>query len=202
MTTLEIRVADQRIDETALPDFPLQPNGPVGRAFLNRNLDTFRSAARYVRNVPYGRNKDRSDYRLVLSEGRGTCSTKHALLAALAEEHAAPVHLVMGIYLMCEANTPGVGIALRHHGLEAVPEAHCYLVYEKWRIDLTQPDLPSSPISDFLHQEALVPADIGAHKVKVHRRFLEEWARKMGYDIDAVWTAREACIEALSNLTR
>lgn len=198
---MELPFANYEIDERALPDFPLRPDGPLGQAFLRCGLNGYRSAARYVRELPYGRNTDRGDYRLVLSEGRGTCSTKHALLVALAEEHAVPVHLFMGIYLMCEANTPGVEIALRRHGLDAIPEAHCYLVYEKRRIDLTWPEIPCSPISEFLHEEPLAPADIREHKVAVHRRYLEEWARQSGYSVDTVWTAREACIQALSNRT-
>lgn len=39
-----------------------------------------------VRAIPYGRNVDRSPTG-VLAEGRGTCSTKNALLLGLLEEH-------------------------------------------------------------------------------------------------------------------
>jgi hypothetical protein len=39
----------------------------------------------------YGRNADRADFRLVLSEGRGICSTKHALLAAVAFEQGSSI---------------------------------------------------------------------------------------------------------------
>jgi hypothetical protein len=45
----------------------------------------------------------------VHTEGRGTCSTKHALLAELATEQRLPVALVLGIYLMNERNTPSGG---------------------------------------------------------------------------------------------
>jgi hypothetical protein len=58
-----------------------------------------------VRSLPYGRNSDHSDWRLVLGEGRGTCSTKHALLADLARENRRHVALMLGIYEMDEDNT-------------------------------------------------------------------------------------------------
>ena len=39
-------------------------------------------------------------FRSVLSAGKGTCSTKHALLAAVASEQNIPVALTLGIYEM------------------------------------------------------------------------------------------------------
>lgn len=44
-----------------------------------------RDVVERVRAIPYGRNVDRSPAS-VLREGRGTCSTKHALLAELLED--------------------------------------------------------------------------------------------------------------------
>ena len=63
-------------------------------------------------------------------EGRGTCSTKHALLADLARENRRHVALVLGIYEMDEDNTQEIGTVLDRNGLPCVPEAHCYLVHE------------------------------------------------------------------------
>jgi len=56
----------------------------------------------------------------VHTEGRGTCTTKHALLAELATEQRLPVALVLGIYLMNERNTPSVGSVLARHGLTEI----------------------------------------------------------------------------------
>jgi hypothetical protein len=53
----------------------------------------------------------------VLCEGRDTCSTKHALLAKLSRENGRRVALILGIYEMDEANTPGVGAVLKPNGL-------------------------------------------------------------------------------------
>lgn len=93
---------------------------------------------------------DRSDWRLVLEERCGTCSAKHALLTELASENDRPVSLVLGIYEMDEINSPGVGPVLQRYGLRCVPEAHCRLVYEGTRVDLTHDVRMAQPIEDFL----------------------------------------------------
>lgn len=181
----------------SLPAVPLDAEGEFGAAFGEVGIRDYRSAARYVGDLPYGRNADRSDYRLVLPERRGTCSTKHALLAALAREHDAPVELRLGIYLMDGRNTPGIGPVLARHGLQHLPEAHCYLAHRGARVDLT--GAGSGVAKSFLHEETIEPDGIGAHKVRVHRTFLRAWAAERGLDPDLAWRAREECIAALSS---
>jgi hypothetical protein len=39
---------------------------------------------------------------------------------------------------MHEHNTPGVGEVLARYGLLSLPEAHCYLMYNGMRIDVTR----------------------------------------------------------------
>jgi len=51
----------------------------------------------------------------VLNERRGPCSTKHALLKALADEQGLPIRLMLGIYEMNARNTPGIGRVLEEH---------------------------------------------------------------------------------------
>lgn len=72
----------------ALPNVPLQFDGPVTAALIARGISDFRAAGRYLQALPYGRTANRADFGAVLREGRGTCSTKHALLATLAHEAA------------------------------------------------------------------------------------------------------------------
>jgi hypothetical protein len=106
-----------------LPDFALDASRPLGGRFAALGILDYRGVARHVRSLPYGRNSDRSDWGLVLIEGRGTCSTKHALLAELARENGRQVALVLGVYEMDKANTPGVGAVLRHDGFAASPRS-------------------------------------------------------------------------------
>lgn len=180
-----------------LPNFDLEPGAMIGAQFLFYGKRDYHAAARYVWRLPYGRNSERSNYGLVLAEGRGTCSTKHALLAALAREHDMPVELRLGIYEMDGNNTPGVGLVLKRYALDGVPEAHCYLVYRGARVDLTR-DEPTEPVAEFLHEESIEPEGIGAHNMDTHRAFMRKWALKRDLDFEQVWRIREECIVALS----
>ena len=183
-----------------LPEFPLDPRGASGSSFAARGLTRYRTAARYVRALPYGRTTDRSDHRLVLEEGRGTCSTKHALLAELAREHERPVDLMLGVYEMDGSNTPGVGEVLRRYGLERVPEAHCYLSFEGWRVDLTGLGPGSEVLPEILlHEERIEPGQIGEYKVRKHRNLVRAWAQGLSLDFERVWRAREDCIALLAD---
>lgn len=186
----------------ALPAVLLQPAGPVTAAFVATGITDFRSAARYVRDLAYGRNRDRADSLAVLREHCGTCSTKHALLARLADEQSLPLDLMIGIYEMNERNTPGVGAVLARHGLASVPEAHCYLRYARQRIDITRGVSGIDPIAGFMHEEIISPTQIGEYKTALHQHFIREWiARSATYGLanfDKIWQAREECIAALS----
>ena len=185
----------------ALPDRRLIRGGEVSAEFLAHRVDDYRAAAHYISQLPYGRNADRANFRLVLDEGRGTCSTKHALLAALALEQGLAVQLTLGIYEMHELNTPGVGAVLDKYGLAFVPEAHCYLTYDSIRIDVTRGSItPAEPIARFLHEETISPAQIGAYKVEMHKKFIREWNALEAHcrSWEEIWKIREECIAALS----
>jgi hypothetical protein len=88
----------------ALPGIPLRTAGPLSAEIIACGITDFQTAGRYLQALPYGRTADRADFRAVLREGKGTCSTKHALLAALAEEQNVPVVLTVGIYAMHDRN--------------------------------------------------------------------------------------------------
>jgi hypothetical protein len=186
----------------ALPNFSLQPVDGVTRLLLALGARDFHGAARYVHQLPYGRTSDRANFRLVLHESCGTCSTKHALLAQLAREQGMAIALTLGIYEMTENNTPGVGPILARYNLPFLPEAHCYLTYNGMRIDITRSGVePTEPITHFLYEEPITPEQIGAYKVALHRRFLQEWLARSEtarpYTVADLWRIREACIAAL-----
>ncbi len=185
----------------ALPEKQLAASGEASAQFLALGIDDYREAARFTNQLSYGRNADRANFRLVLPERRGTCSTKHALLAALAIEQRLPIHLTLGIYEMSERNTPGIGAVLSKHGLAFVPEAHCYLIYNGTRIDVTRDAvIAAEPIARFLHEETIAPEQIGDYKVAMHQAWMREWvAREMpNRNWEQVWKIREECIAALS----
>jgi hypothetical protein len=185
-----------------LPDFTLDATQPLGGRLASLGIHDYRGAARHVYLLPYGRNSDRSDWRLVLSEERGTCSTKHALLAELARENGWRVALVMGVYEMDEANTPGVGAVLKPNGLRSVPDAHCYLAYEGARVDLTRQEGEEGQIQRFLHEEEIDPCQIGEYKVEAHKTFVRRWTEERGLDPVQLWRVREECIAALEDTSQ
>ena len=114
-----------------LPNFEFNFDGNASRDFLSLGLSNFHAAVEYVWRLPYGRNSDRADFNLVLKEKRGTCSTKHALLAQTAFEQNFPVDLMLGIYEMNAENTNGIGAILDEAGVQSLPEAHCFLSFQK-----------------------------------------------------------------------
>ena len=183
-----------------LPDFALDAGRPLSAKLIARGLRSFHEAGRWVQGLPYGRTSDPPAYRLVLEERCGTCSTKHALLAAVARENRSPVHLMLGIYEMTGKNTPAVGPILERNGLSHLPEAHCYLRCGDVRIDLTfVPDSDREPIEELLAEREIPPSALG-EKPEWHREYLRGWLSRPGgprISLDAIWRIREECIAAL-----
>ena len=188
----------------ALPNVSLRRAGPLSAEIITLGITDFRAVGSYLQTLPYGRTANRADFNAVLCEGKGTCSTKHAFLAALAHEQGLPVVLTLGIYEMQERNTPGVGAVLSRYNLLFLPEAHCYLKYEGLRIDVTRAGVePNEPITQFLYEEAIVPEQIGDHKVTLHRRFMQQWIDNnaeivSGRSLVDLWRIREECVAALA----
>jgi len=187
----------------ALPLCRLKPSGMVSSAFLNLATSDLRAAGQRVCELPYGRNRNPDDPLAVLTEQRGTCSTKHALLRRLAIEQRIDLVLMLGIYEMNERNTPGVGAVLERYRLKALPEAHCYLRFGNKRIDVTRQRASDlEPISYFLHEEEIAPNQITLYKIDVHKTFLQHWmaeGRGEGeMTLASTWAIREECIAALS----
>jgi hypothetical protein len=186
-----------------LPNFRLVAGRKMTDKFLSRGLTDFHAALNYVWKLPYGRNSDRADFNLVLKEGRGTCSTKHAALAQLAAEQNQPIFLTMGIYEMNAANTAGIGEVLDEFGLKSLPEAHCYLTYTERRFDVTRfSNEKTKPIENFLYEERISPHQIGDYKVALHRKFFQDWMCGKNLDekfsFEDLWNVREKCIAALA----
>jgi len=187
-----------------LPPLPLNRGGVVTNAFLHIPMRDLRSAARFVCELPYGRNSHADDPLVVLVEHKGTCSTKHALIRRLAIEQGFDLLLILGIFGMTEGNTPGVGRVLQQYGLSTLPEAHCYLRSGPKRIDVTRPRTQeqNESIRHFWHEEEINPDQITHYKANVHKKFLGEWVTGndglSGRSLAEIWKIREECIASLS----
>jgi len=185
----------------ALDPVVLEPAGTVSAAFIRTGMLDYRAAARFVSHLPYGRNFLVSDPLGVMREGRGTCSTKHALLRRLAIEQDLEVLLMVGIYEMTAENTPGVGSVLERYRLASLPEAHCYLRYCGKRVDITRGSGSRRELKFFL-EEDIVPEQIGEYKAALHRRFMQRWMTESDVagrrNLEERWQIREECIAVLS----
>ena len=150
-----------------LPDFSINANNPVSSQFLDRGIHTFLQAANYVKHLPYRRNSAPFPLINVLTEQRGVCSTKHALLKTLACENGHhDIQLVMGIYKMNEWNTHGVGRVLNKYGLEYLPEGHTYLKLKGEIHDFTKSNANLRFAESLLEEIILQPARWANGKLK------------------------------------
>nr|WP_223845579.1 VOC family protein [Flavobacterium selenitireducens] len=179
----------------------LTSDGKFSKMATSLGLHDWNSVVEHVRKLPYGRNENRYEFGLVLSEGKGSCSSKHALLKSIANENRINVGLMLGIYKMNRVNTIGIGDTLEASGLEFIPEAHCYLVIDGHRFDFTDPQSDVGAIlPDILCEMPIEPDQVADYKIKIHKDFIRTWiaSEKIPLDFEAVWKLREKCISRLS----
>ena len=186
-----------------LPNCQLSDSGEISKAFILLGAETFIDACAYVKNLPYGRNKDKRDPYALFRDGHGTCSTKHALLKRLADENGLNgVELITGIYKMNGLNTPGTAKILWYYKLEYIPEAHNYLKSGGVRYDFTFPMSEASVYeNDLLNETVIQPHQVTDYKVALHKNFLSRWLesnKEINLTLNRLWEIREECIAALS----
>jgi len=88
-------------------DYTLSSKDKLTELAKSNGINTWNELTEFIKNLPYGRNKNRTEFGLVLSEKRGTCSSKHAVLKSIADLNNIPnIDLVVGIYRMTQMNTP------------------------------------------------------------------------------------------------
>lgn len=188
---------------SVFPDSPIGSFGPVSEVFLQRGIDTFRSACRWVHELPYGYNSDRDDLMILFEEKMGTCTTKHAVIATLAVELNLLVKKNIGIYAMTEKIVTGTDPILDKYGLPYVPMIHCFLADGEHRVDLTEGNAngKNRSIEDFLYTETVIPNIAGRDEYLKYRNALKEHILKrtelQGVDIKTILHAREEGLDLL-----
>ncbi len=155
-----------------------------------------------VKHVPYGRNSNRYDFSLVLSESKGTCSSKHAFLKVYADKNEIEnVKLYIGIFKMSDVNTPKLGDLLSKNAIDYIPEAHCYLKINGVLLDVTNSESFYDKIKEEILEEIeIIPEQVSDFKVDYHKAFLKKWIEEtnQNYTFDEIWNIREECIQKLS----
>ncbi len=179
----------------------LNSNDELTQLIISKNIKSWPAFLEAIRKLPYGRNSSRTDFSLVLKEGKGTCSSKHALLKKVADLNGIPgVKLILGIYYMSRHNTPRIGNALDGHPFDGIPEAHCYLKINEKRIDATAINSDIGKIvSDLELEIEISPEQVIQYKVNFHKNYMKTWLQKndLPYSLDEIWAIREDCIRNL-----
>jgi len=106
----------------------------------------------------------------------GTCTTKHAIIAGLAEELGIPLYKNVGIYKFTEKISTGTDKILKKYNLPYVPMIHCFLVYKDFRFDLTEDNCngKNTHIDEFIHIEKVDPFISSKNEYLLFKRVLEE----------------------------
>jgi hypothetical protein len=142
-----------------LPDKEIVSNGTISTKFLSLNISSFKEACLYVHNLRYGYNSDKDDELILFKEQKGSCTTKHGVIAKLAEELAIPLYKKVGIYKLTEKIVTGTKTIIEKYGLPYVPMVHCFLAYKDYRFDLTEGNNngKNRSIEEFIHEEQVKP---------------------------------------------
>ena len=188
-----------------LPGADIRGSGVISNEFLRRGITRFKDACRYVHQLPYGYNSERDDLLILFKEGRGSCTTKHAVVATLAEELGLPIVKNIGIYGMTEDLVTGTNDILDQYNLPYVPMVHCFLVFRDYRVDLTEgnDNGKNRPIEQFLYTEKVIPNISGKDEYLLYRNalrdriLLREELRVV--DIKRILQAREEGIKLLKS---
>lgn len=155
-----------------------------------------------VNVLPYGRNSDRADFKLVEIEKKGTCSTKHAFLKYMADKNEVEnVELLLCMFKLSGKNSPKISDILLEFELEYIPEAHCFIKIDFESYDITFPNSNRLRVEgDILESQFISPHQIGDYKLQYHKDYLRKWIieNKINLTFKELWKIRESCISRLS----
>ena len=158
------------------PNPPLSHKSFYSEKFRSLGLNTFHDACRYVHELPYGYNSTREDRLIIFKEGYGSCTTKHGVIAALAEELNLHIYKMIGIYGMTEELVTGSKRILEKYHLPYLPMVHCFLLYDSHFVDLTLGNRTGKnhPIDEFLKIKKVTPMISEKEEYILYKRSLED----------------------------
>jgi hypothetical protein len=190
---------------TVLPNRTITSRGDISRKFLKLGISSFLAACQYVHALPYGYNSNRDDIMILFKEGLGSCTTKHAVIATLARELGLPVVKNIGIYPMTEGLVTGTAAILEAYNLPYLPMVHCFLVYDQYRVDLTENNIngKNGPINRLIITESVRPNISAKEEYLKYRSALKDDILKQnefrGVLLKTVLMAREQGLELLKS---
>ena len=196
--TLATVTLSRRVE--SMPKLAIEPDGPLGEAFLAKGCIDFHDAVRHVRDLPWGRPEGEGP-KAVIDEGKGTATDKHVLLASLARELGdEELQLVLGIYRVSADSTPAAAVVLGKANLDSLPEAMVWLRWYGGDYDFSSMRAGSRAL--VLLQEELVTLDqLPDYQLARHKDFLLRFGlssrRKDLRNVKTLWGLREELLGAL-----
>jgi hypothetical protein len=159
-----------------LPEAELKSVGEFSIKFLGLGIKTFRGACDYVHNIDYGFNTNYEDRMILFKEKRGSCTSKHAVIASLAQELNIPLYKHVCVYKFTEEITTGADEILKNFEIPYVPLVHCFLVYENFRFDLTEGNNngKKTHIEECIHSERVDPFISRKDEYLLFKKILKE----------------------------
>jgi len=184
-------------------NFILTQDAPITNLLRDDYCKSFEDVCQLIAHLNYKRNSNKSKVTCVLDDRYGTCSTKHALLKTIAEEHGRnDIKLVVGIFLMTSTNSPKVAGILQEFNLHGIPEAHCYLMHGNNIYDYTFAKSTLQFEADLMQIIELNAAIDISLKESLQQSFLKRWIAQehIPYTFEQIWAIREKCICGLSDI--
>lgn len=142
-----------------LPDIELYHAGEISKKILELGIKSFKKACEYIHNIEYGYNSNYDDKMILFKENKGSCTSKHAIIAGLAEELNIPLFKHVAIYKFTEEISTGVNEILKKYKIPYVPMVHCFLVYKEFQFDLTEGNCngKNTTIEEFIYEGEVNP---------------------------------------------
>ncbi|NVM18876.1 MAG: hypothetical protein HWN80_14260 [Candidatus Lokiarchaeota archaeon] len=188
-----------------LPDAVIKPIGELSNKFLNLGIKSFNDACDYVHNIDYGYNSNYEDKMIFFKEKKGSCTSKHAVIAGLAQELNIPLYKHVCVYKFTEEITTGVQEILNKYEIPYVPMVHCFLVYKNYQFDLSEGNYngKKKPIDEYIHAERVDPFISRKDEYLLFKKVLKEkvlTSKEMeGIAEKTLLKAREESITLLKN---
>ncbi|WP_371804402.1 hypothetical protein [Candidatus Lokiarchaeum ossiferum] len=186
-----------------LPNVSLKEGNLMSDLFLKKKILTLIDALEYLHNLPYGYNSNDDKKTILFEEEKGTCTTKHAVAATLAQENGIDLQKHVGIYKMTEDIVAGTQLILDKYNLPFIPMVHCFLVHNGHRYDLTEGNHNGKKcsIEDFIFEQQTNPfisrKDEYLYFRDILTRIIMKSVEFQGKDISIVLKAREEAIDLL-----
>jgi hypothetical protein len=160
-----------------LPNPMICDKGILSEKFTSLKIKNFWDACIYIHDIHYGYNSTTDDILIIFKEGYGSCMTKHAVIATLAQELCIPVHKMVGIYAMNEEIVTGTNQILDKYHLPYLPMIHCFLSYDSHRVDLTEGNNngKNRSIKEFLFTEKVLPNISEKDEYLLYKKALKDY---------------------------